>query len=394
MNKHLVKLVVILGIVMLVMSALLACDQPAPAPAPAPAPTPTPAPAPKPAPVPQVIKWKLHTAYPSGGNNIINFYTMFADLVREHTDGQLDIEVMWAGALGYKGTEIVQVLGSGACQISEVWSALVGSQIGPWMEIPQWTSYTTDNAKQYHEYLALTRPDYDEAFKSGGLVPIMFNYFVADEGNMATFTTKKEIRSLADLKGTKARIYHSLVAASTLKPMGMEPLFMPGSEVYMALKTGLIDGNWGQNIGDVVNNKYYEVCNYSYAFRPVYWGEPLGMATGKQSFDALPADVQEGLLRAGKEFEKKWREIEANPSKFGIPTQLEYLDIAREKGMTVKMMPKEIRDEADRLTMEGFKEWAEETGPEAKKVTNLFFELKKQYPNVESPLWDKLIKEE
>ena len=59
-----------------------------------------------------------------------------------------------------------------------------------------------------------------------------------------------------------------------------------------------------------------EICKYAYAFTP-YDHAIEGLMCGQEAFDALPQDVQEGLVRASEKLEYLLlNHIWKNPSAF------------------------------------------------------------------------------
>jgi len=56
--------------------------------------------------------------------------------------------------------------------------------------------------------------------------------------------SNKPIRTLADLKDKKIRVFPSEVLANSTKALGAAPTAIPGAEVFLALKQGVADGAW------------------------------------------------------------------------------------------------------------------------------------------------------
>ena len=68
-----------------------------------------------------------------------------------------------------------------------------------------------------------------------------------DSGSRSLYTTKKPVKSLADVKGMKIRVQQSDLWVALLQAMGANATPIPYGEVYTALKTGVVDGaenNW------------------------------------------------------------------------------------------------------------------------------------------------------
>jgi tripartite ATP-independent transporter DctP family solute receptor len=81
----------------------------------------------------------------------------------------------------------------------------------------------------------------------------------------------RPIQTPADLKGLKLRCPPLEVILQTMKALGANVVPLPYSEVYMALKTGVVDGQENPYV-NIYSEKFYEVqdyltvCNYIYMY--------------------------------------------------------------------------------------------------------------------------------
>lgn len=110
--------------------------------------------------------------------------------------------------------------------------------------------------------------------------------------------TKKQINSLADLKGLKIRTMQNPAHVEAFKALGANPTPLAYGELYGALQSGVVDG------AEAANTNYYAQKFFEVApnWAMVSWTvliSPLIMSEAK--FRALPADVQAALLKAGRE---------------------------------------------------------------------------------------------
>jgi len=112
-------------------------------------------------------------------------------------------------------------------------------------------------------------------------------------------TSVKLLKVPADAKGMTSRVLGP-ESATLWKSWGMNPTFLSGSEVYMALQRGVIQSNLSSIMSNV-ERKYYEVAPYQTLL-------PLGVVVStilinKDFFDQLPADQQQAIIDAGKKVE-------------------------------------------------------------------------------------------
>jgi TRAP-type C4-dicarboxylate transport system substrate-binding protein len=74
-------------------------------------------------------------------------------------------------------------------------------------------------------------------------------------------TSDKEIKNFDSLKGMNIRTPNNTVFTTFWQKAGTNPTPLPLTEVYMALKQGLVDAQ--ENPFDIIlNNKFYEIQNY------------------------------------------------------------------------------------------------------------------------------------
>jgi len=112
-------------------------------------------------------------------------------------------------------------------------------------------------------------------------------------------TVNKPIRTMEDLKGLQQIEIGNYVAVA-MENMGTTPVNFPPSEIYDALSKGVADGlsvNW--NALEAIG--FFELINYSTECslaQPGYYVH----AMNQQTWDSLPADLQELLDSAGRDF--------------------------------------------------------------------------------------------
>ncbi len=109
---------------------------------------------------------------------------------------------------------------------------------------------------------------------------------------------RREIRSLADLRGLKMRIPG--LAGEILARVGVNPVNVPPGELYTALERNVIDAlEWINPYLDE-SMGFQQIAKYYYTV----WHEPTGESQfllNKSAFEALPVNYQSMLLVAMKE---------------------------------------------------------------------------------------------
>jgi C4-dicarboxylate-binding protein DctP len=151
--------------------------------------------------------------------------------------------------------------------------------------------------------------------------------------NTAAITSSnRPLIAPADFEGVKIRGLNKLVDEG-LRALGAAPAAMPGSEVYQALQTKVIDAGL-TDVSAAVSRKYYEVQSYA-TVTPLFSVFFHGYVNPKW-WDGLPEDLRQAV-----------RDASATAAKAAIDatekSAAEAPDQLREKGMAVHIhTPEEI----------------------------------------------------
>lgn len=181
----------------------------------------------------------------------------FADLVRERSDGMIDIQVFAGGQLGEE-SDVIEQVQMGAIELTRVSSAPMtefASGMGLF-GLP----YIFDDADHLWRFLE----DDLGAQLLAELEPAGFKglgYF--DPGARSFYSRNAKITSVGDVKGLKIRVQESQVTIDTMKALGVSPTPMDYGEVYSSLQSGLLDGA-ENNPPSYFSASHYEVApNYT-----------------------------------------------------------------------------------------------------------------------------------
>jgi C4-dicarboxylate-binding protein DctP len=120
------------------------------------------------------------------------------------------------------------------------------------------------------------------------------------DANNAVFTSsKKPLLKPEDFKGVKIRGLSKLFDTS-LAAMGASPSAMPGSEVYQALQSGVLDAGI-TSLDAAYARRYYEVQKYGTASNLVTVHETL--IVNPAWWEKLPADLRQAIETAARKAE-------------------------------------------------------------------------------------------
>jgi tripartite ATP-independent transporter DctP family solute receptor len=231
---------------------------------------------------------------------------LMSDIISKKTGGKDSIKVYTGNQLGGEKDTIEQVK-IGALDLVRINVAPMNN-ICPETMVP--TMPFLFKSKD-HMRKTLDGPIGDQILKAceaQGYIGLAFY----DSGSRSLYTTKKAVKSLADVKGMKIRVQQSDLWVALLQAMGANATPMPYGEVYTALKTGLVDGaenNWPS----YDTSRHFEVAkNYSITEHSM---APEMLLMSKKVWDTLTPAEQKMWRDAAKEsvpyMRKLWDEKEA-----------------------------------------------------------------------------------
>lgn len=221
-------------------------------------------------------------------------------LVKQRTNGRLDIQVFNNAALGSEKDTIEQTR-FGVIDMNRVNTAPFNNLVPQTQVLGMPFLFRSVD----HMHQVVDGPIGDEileAFTPHGLVGLAFY----DSGARSFYTTKKPIKQLSDLKGQKIRVQQSDLWIAMMKAFGANATPMPFGEVYSSLETGVVDGaenNWPS----YESSRHFEVAkNYTLTEHSL---APEALVISKVSWDKLSPDDQKIVRQAAKDSVVKMREL-------------------------------------------------------------------------------------
>jgi len=174
---------------------------------------------------------------------------------------------------------------------------------------------------------------------------------------------RKEINSVADLKGLKMRIPG--LGGKVLAKLGGTVVLLAGSEVFPALERGVIDAaEWVGPYHDRRLGLHQAAKFYYYPG----WHEPgtvLEFTVNKQKFDALPPELKAIIEMACAE-SNGWALAELEAQNSGA-----LQDLVQNQGVSVKPLPDDVLRALKKASRETLEEIAA-ADPASKKVYDSF----------------------
>ena len=130
-----------------------------------------------------------------------------------------------------------------------------------------------------------------------------------DSGDRNFYSTKKPIRTVADVAGMKIRVMNSRTAMDMIKAMGGSPCPINWGELYTALAQGTVDAA-ENNPPSFITSRHNEVCKYF--TKTGHQRIPDMLIVSTKIWNDLPEDVRQAMQTAADESEifqrKLWQE--------------------------------------------------------------------------------------
>ncbi|MFZ5782344.1 MAG: TRAP transporter substrate-binding protein [Pseudomonadota bacterium] len=297
-------------------------------------------------------KWDLPAAYPATNYHSVNLQK-FADAVKASSGGKLEI-VVHPGASLFKAPEIKRAVQTGQAPIGEILVSnfenedpIYGVDVVPFLA----TSFA--DAKKLW---AAQKPVLEKKAAAQGMM-VLFAVPWPPQGLYA----KKEINSLADMKGLKFRAYNrgtSRIAELT----GAQPITIQAAELSQALATGKVD-SFISSGATGVDSKVWEQLTHFYDTQA--WLPKNAVLVNKAAFDKLDDATKKAVLaEAAKAEAAGWAEAEKLSQGF--------LQTLAKNGMKVQppspKLAAEYKDLGKKLTAE----WLEKAGADGKAVVDAY----------------------
>ena len=243
------------------------------------------------APASGTVRWRMPSSFPKSLDTVWGNAEMIADRVRKLTDGKFDIRTFAAGEI-VPPLQVLDAVQSGTTECGHTAGfyylgkepALVFDTGVPFGLTPRqhnaWLAYGGG--------LALMR----EVYAKFGVVQIPCGNTGAQMGGWF----RKEIKSVADLKGLRIRTPGFL--GMVYNKLGASPLQLAGGDIYPALEKGTLDAvEW---VGPYDDEKlgFGKVAKYYYGPGVMELGASLCFIVNKSAYEALPQQFKDALQSA------------------------------------------------------------------------------------------------
>ncbi len=300
-----------------------------------------------------VEKWDMALAYGAGNFHSANA-TEFAKNVTLKSNGNLTIFTHPGGSL-FKGGEIFRAVRTGQTQIGERFMSALGKE-DPLLEVDSQPFLATNYGAAMRLYNA-SKPEIVKGLDSKGLV-----FLYAVPWPAQGLYSKKEINSVADLKGLKFRAYNS-ATIRIAELTGMAPTKIEAAEISQAFSTGAVESMiTSPTTGK--NKKIWE-NGVGYFYDIAAWFPKNMVIVNKDAWNKLDADTQKLIMSEAAKAEQKGWDL----SKRGNKDDKKALADA---GMKVGKVNAALKKHFEEVGATMAKEWADKAGARGAAVLAAF----------------------
>ena len=294
-------------------------------------------------------KWDMALAYGAGNFHSANA-TEFAKNVTDKSGGKLTIVTHPGGSL-FKGGEIFRAVRTGQAPIGERFMSALGKE-DPLLEVDSQPFLATNYGAAMRLYKA-SKPEIVKGLDSKGLV-----FLYAVPWPAQGLYSKKEINSVADLKGLKFRAYNT-ATIRIAELTGMAPTKIEAAEISQAFSTGAVESMiTSPTTGK--NKKIWE-NGVGYFYDIAAWFPKNMVIVNKDAWNKLDEATQKLIMSEAAIAEKKGWDL----SKKGNRDDKKALADA---GMKVGKVNPALKKHFESVGATMSKEWADRDGSRGQAV--------------------------
>jgi len=293
----------------------------------------------------KTFRWKMITTWPKNYPGLGTSAEQFATLLDEMSSGRLKIKVYGAGDL-VPAMEVFDAVSQGTAEMGH------GAAYYWKGKLPSATFFTAVpfglNAQEMNSWfyygggLELWR----EAYAPFNLVP----FPAGNTGVQMAGWFNREINSIDDLRGLKMRVPG--IGGEVLARAGVQPITIPGGELYTAMQTNVIDAvEWVSPYNDLAFG-FHQVGKYYYY---PGWQEPgaaLELIINKKAYEALPDDLKLMVEVAARSVNQDLLDL------YTLRNTEALVELVEKHGVDVRPLPDDVLKRLKELTAEVLTELA------------------------------------
>lgn len=298
--------------------------------------------------------------------------TKFAELVKEKTDGRINVKPYYSSSL-LKGAQLksAQLVAKGVIDCAFESTINISPVIKECnvFSLPFFINTFENLDKMEH---GQTGKAIFEAMEKKGLVGLAWG----ENGFRQVTNSQRAIHRPEDVNGLRLRVVGSPIFIDIFRQLGADPVNMNWGDAVTAFQQGVVDGQENP-VGVLVPVKIFLYHKYATFWN--YLVDPLIIYWNKKEWDAFPEDIQKAIREAAVEaarFEKALcragldgdTSINILKNEFNhtmkVPEPVKFME---QKGMTVTFLSDEERDAFIEAIEPIYQKWVPKIGEEVYK---------------------------
>ncbi|WP_300671506.1 TRAP transporter substrate-binding protein DctP [Desulfoluna sp.] len=279
--------------------------------------------------------------------------TLFADLVRERTEGRVNIKVYTAGSLmAGKQTNEFLLLKRGVADFAFASPINWSSTLKPLnlFNLPFF----------FEDYAALDRVTAGESGREIEAMIAKKGVTVlgwGENGYRELTNSRRAVRTPEDLKGLKVRVVGTPIFIDIMKSMGANPVNMNWGEAKIAFQQGVVDAQENPAVGIEIPLKIWQFHNHV-----SFWGyviDPLMITVNNRTLKTFTKEDQAIIRKAAVDAGLMQKAV---VRKGLVAPDLSAHEVMRKNGMEVTVLTPDEKKAFRALTESVYEKWVPRIG--------------------------------
>lgn len=302
----------------------------------------------------QTIKWDMANEY-SHKSIHADGDRLFAELVKEKTNGEIEITLHFGAALGFRSKDQLDAVADGAVPLADTFTGPIAG-IHPIFQLSG-LPFVTSDFEQARALFDVARPHYEAVLADNNQTLLW-----ASPWPPAGIWAKKPVVDKSSLANLKIRTYDQL-GTVTLTEAGAAAVQLSWADVVPQLSTGGIDAVLTSAEAGL-SVSFPELVDH---YMPIAIGTPLNIATiNNDVLNGLSEEHRSAVMEAAAEvFKNQWAIVQ--------PRVKSNFEKARAEGVTIV---EDFNDDFMNLLRESGKAavdiWLERAGADGTEILNAY----------------------
>jgi len=239
------------------------------------------------------FSWKFNNGLPETRNESKEL-DRFSNDVKNATNGGLNIKIYHGGSLGLKNNDVLRWLPTGAAEMGLVWANYLGRDAPALNAV--YIQGSVGSSDEHIKAIPVLKDIYSAELKKWGIVPSGFMGLPILYASI--FCKGEPVNSIEKLRTKKLRVW-SKDMVDTFKRLGVSAQIIGQTEMYVALKTGVVDcAVYPALYAHTVS--LHEVTNSASYLYPIA-GLPYVLGVSEKKWEKLPESYKNAVKSAAEE---------------------------------------------------------------------------------------------